>query len=280
MSETIKWGILGLGKIAHNFASDLILVQGCELKAVASSSEDRAKAFANKYGLDTFYGSYNNLYEDEAIDVIYIASLNQNHHRHVIQVIKHGKAVLCEKPLAINYRQAKEMFNFASVNQVFLMEALWTRFNPTFEQILRWINEGTIGKLRYINSTFSFNGLNNDFDSRLFNPAKGGGSLLDIGIYPLFLSLSILGKPNNIKASAVLSETGVDEQIGMLLTYDQSQAILYSSYAHNEDMRATICGEKGEIYLDSRWHETANLKLVQEGKIYKKTFDFIGKGYS
>ena len=280
MSGTIKWGILGLGKIAHNFASDLILVQGCELKAVASSSEDRAKAFANKYGLDTFYGSYNNLYEDEAIDVIYIASLNQNHHRHVIQVIKHGKAVLCEKPLAINYRQAKEMFNFASVNQVFLMEALWTRFNPTFEQILRWINEGTIGKLRYINSTFSFNGLNNDFDSRLFNPAKGGGSLLDIGIYPLFLSLSILGKPNNIKASAVLSETGVDEQIGMLLTYDQSQAILYSSYVHNEDMRATICGEKGEIYLDSRWHETANLKLVQEGKIYKKTFDFIGKGYS
>ena len=280
MSGTIKWGILGLGKIAHNFASDLILVQGCELKAVASSSEDRAKAFANKYGLDTFYGSYNNLYEDEAIDVIYIASLNQNHHRHVIQVIKHGKAVLCEKPLAINYRQAKEMFNFASVNQVFLMEALWTRFNPTFEQILRWINEGTIGKLRYIISTFSFNGLNNHFDSRLLNPAKGGGSLLDIGIYPLFLSLSILGKPNNIKASAVLSETGVDEQIGMILTYDKSQAILYSSYVHNEDMRATICGEKGEIYLDSRWHETANLKLVQKGKIYKKTFDFIGKGYS
>ena len=186
---------------------------------------------------------------------------------------------MCEKPLAINYRQAKEMLNCARVNQVFLMEALWTRFNPTFEQILRWINEGSIGKLRYINSTFSFSGLNNDFDSRLFNPAKGGGSLLDIGIYPLFLSLSILGKPNNIKASAVLSETGVDEQIGMLLTYDQSQAILYSSYVHNEDMRATICGEKGEIYLDSRWHETTNLKLVQEGKIYKKTFDFIGKGY-
>jgi predicted dehydrogenase len=279
MSGTIKWGILGLGKIAHKFASDLILIKGCKLKAVASSSEDRAKAFANKYGLDTFYGSYNNLYEDELIDIIYIASLNQNHHGHVIQAIKHGKAVLCEKPLAINYRQAKDMMNCARLNQVFLMEALWTRFNPTFEQILRWINEGRIGKLRYINATFSFNGLNNDSDSRLFNPAKGGGSLLDIGIYPLFLSLSILGKPNNIKALAVLSETGVDEQIGMLLNYNQSQAILYSSYVHNEDMRATICGEKGEIYLESRWHETSNLKLVQKGNIFKKKFNFIGKGY-
>ena len=280
MSWSIKWGILGLGKIAHKFASDLILIEDCELKAVASSSEDRAKIFANKYGLETFYGSYDYLYDDESIDIIYIASLNQNHHGHVIKAIKHGKAVLCEKPLAVNYRQAKEMLDCAMENQVFLMEALWTRFNPTFEQILRWINEGAIGKLRYINATFSFNGLNNDLDSRLFNPAKGGGSLLDIGIYPLFLSLSILGKPNNIKASAVLSETGVDEQIGMLLTYDQSQAILYSSYVHNEDMRATICGEKGEIYLESRWHETANLKLVKEGNIYKKTFDFIGKGYS
>ncbi len=280
MSNVIKWGILGLGKIAHKFASDLILVKDCELVAVASSNYDRAKVFANKFGVKTCHIGYDDLYKDKSVEIIYIASLNHNHYRHAIESMKHGKAILCEKPLAINHHQVEEMIKSAKKHKVFLMEALWTRFNPAFEQLLRWIDQGAIGKLRYINATFSFNGLDKDIDSRLFNPEKGGGSLLDIGIYPLFLALIIMGNPNTIKASAVLSDTGVDEQIGMLLTYDQSQAILYSSYTHHEDMRARICGEQGELYLNSRWHESPKLKLVKDGKSIDKTFDFIGKGYS
>lgn len=280
MPALIKWGILGLGKIAHKFASDLILVEDCELTAVASSNEDRAKVFAKEFGVNTFYGDYESLYADNSVKIIYIASLNQNHHGHVIEAIKNGKSILCEKPLAINQRQVKEMIDCAKKHKVFLMEGLWTRFNPAFEQVLQWIDRGEIGKLRYVNATFSFYGLDKEFDSRLFNLKKGGGSLLDIGIYPLFLASIVMGKPNSIKASAVVSETGVDEQIGILLTYNKSQAILYSSFSHHENMRATICGEAGEIYLDSRWHESPNLKLVKKEESFEKTFDFLGKGYT
>ena len=280
MPALIKWGILGLGKIAHKFASDLILVKDCELTAVASSNEYRAKVFAKNFGVNTFYGHYEGLYRDNSVKIIYIASLNQNHHEHVIEAIKNGKSILCEKPLAINQRQVKEMIDCAKKHKVFLMEGLWTRFNPAFEQVLQWINQGVIGKLRYINATFSFYGLDKELDSRLFNIEKGGGSLLDIGIYPLFLAYIIMGNPNTIKASAILSDTGVDEQIGILLTYDQSQAILYSSYSHHENMRATICGEDGEIYLDSRWHESPNIKLVKKEDTIDKIFDFLGNGYT
>ena len=280
MVSVVKWGILGLGKIAHKFASDLTLVKDCELIAVASSSEDRAKDFANKFGVKTFYGAYEDLYKDDSVEIIYIASLNQNHHSHALNGLQFKKSILCEKPLAINQRQVEEMIHSAQKHQVFLMEGIWTRFNPAFEQLLQWIDQGVIGKLRYINATFSFNGLDKDLDSRLFNPEKGGGSLLDIGIYPLFLAYIIMGNPNTIHASAVPSKTGVDEQIGMILTYDQSQAILYSSYSHDEDMRATICGEEGEIYLDSRWHESPNIKLIKGEKSIDKIFDFLGKGYT
>ena len=155
MPALIKWGILGLGKIAHKFASDLILVEDCELTAVASSNEDRAKVFAKEFGVNTFYGDYESLYADNSVKIIYIASLNQNHHGHVIEAIKNGKSILCEKPLAINQRQVKEMIDCAKKHKVFLMEGLWTRFNPAFEQVLQWIDRGEIGKLRYVNATFS-----------------------------------------------------------------------------------------------------------------------------
>lgn len=280
MPNIIKWGILGLGKIAHKFAADLLLVEECELVAVASSSKDRAKEFSNRFKAKRFYEGYDRLFSDQEVDIIYIASLNPAHYIHSLDALKSKKAVLCEKPLSINQRQVKEMINLAQREQVFLMEGLWTRFNPAIEQIINWVELGVVGKLRYINATFSFNGLDKGSNSRLFDPKKGGGSLLDIGIYPLFLAYQLMGNPNALKASAVLSKSGVDEQIGMILTYDQSQAILYSSFSHNEDMRATICGEQGEIYLDSRWHETSRLRLVKGKELTVHEFDVLGKGYT
>ena len=280
MLGVVKWGILGLGKIAHKFASDLILVEGCQLTAVASSNLNRAGAFAKKFDVNRHYGSYEALYNDNFIDIIYVASLNSDHYKHVIEALKHGKSVLCEKPLAINQREVVEMIHYAQKHNVFLMEGLWTRFTPSFEQILKWIDENSIGKIRYINATFSFNGLEKDLNSRLFNLEKGGGSLLDIGIYPLFIAYQLMGMPDDIKSSAIIKDTGVDEQISIIMTYKQSQALLYSSFTHDEDMRARICGELGEIYIDSRWHESPSLKLITKEKSSLKTFKFLGKGYS
>lgn len=280
MARVIKWGILGLGKIAHKFAQDLQLVEGCSLDAVASSSLERARVFAAKYQLTRAYGDYTTLLEDDAIEIVYIASLNQDHYPHTLQALEKGKAVLCEKPLAINQKQVTAMIACAKKEQVFLMEALWTRFNPAIKQVLQWVNQGVVGPLRYINASFSFNGLDASQDSRLFNPEKGGGSLLDIGIYPVFLAYLLLGKPKNIQASAVLTAGGVDEQIGSLFRYDKSQALLYSSFAHDEDMQARICGEAGEIYMDSRWHESSKLTLVKKDVQTVHELDFYGKGYT
>ena len=280
MSGVIKWGILGLGKIAHKFASDLSLVEGCELISIASSNLNRAEAFAEKFGVNRHYGIYDALYKDNLIDVIYVASINSDHYKHVIRALEHGKSVLCEKPLAINQKEVVKMIRCAKKNNVFLMEGLWTRFTPSFEQVLKWIDNNSIGKIRYINATFSFNGLSKTLSSRLFNAEKGGGSLLDIGIYPLFIAYQLMGIPDDIKASAIIKETGVDEQIAVIMKYKQSQAILYSSFTHDENMRALICGELGEIYIDSRWHESPSLKLVTKEKSSSKTFKFLGKGYS
>jgi predicted dehydrogenase len=238
----------------------------------------RAKNFANIYKVNRFYDNYDDLFKDSEVDIIYIASLNNNHYVHSAKAIKHNKAVLCEKPLAINETQVKDLVYLSNERGVFLMEALWTRFNPVFDQLLRWISEGQIGKIKYIYASFSFNGTDRSRDSRLFNLEKGGGSLLDIGIYPLFLSYQLLGYPISIISDSIKSETGVDKQMAMIFSYKDSQALLYSSFSHNEDMQAKICGEKGEIYIDSRWHESKTITLSNNKKI-KKKIEFMGKGY-
>ncbi len=277
--KLIRWGIVGLGNIANKFAVDLALVPNCSLQAVASSDSARATEFANKYKAKNSYSNYTDLFRDPEVDLVYIASLHPSHAALSIEAIKQGKGVLCEKPMGMNAKQVKQIIQAATESNVFLMEALWTRFNPAFEQVDQWISENKIGCLRYINATFSFNGLDKGVESRLFNPEKGGGSLLDIGIYPLFLGYHFLGNPDSIKASAVLTKEGVDEQLGFILSYPKAQAILYSSFTHNEDMQARICGELGEIYMNSRWHETREIKMVLNGEEYSKSFPINGKGY-
>lgn len=276
----IRWGIVGLGNIARKFATDLALVPNCCLQAVASSSASRSETFAVDFGAKSSYSDYESLFSDPDVDVVYIASLHPLHHSLSIAALQHGKGVLCEKPMGINSREVKEIRAVAQEHSAFLMEALWTRFNPAFEQVVKWVAEGKIGKIRYINASFSFNGLDRGEESRLFNLEKAGGSLLDIGIYPLFLAYQLMGNPNSILASAVVSKQGVDEQLAFILSYTKSQALLYSSFTHDEDMRATICGEEGEIYMNSRWHETPNIKLLRQGKEDNPIFEFVGRGYS
>ena len=277
--QNIKWGIVGLGNIANKFAEDLALVPDAILWAVASSNAERAQEFARKHKAIRHYDSYSSLFEDPAVQVVYIATLHPDHVPIAIEAIRHGKGVLCEKPLGINTKEVQELINLAQNHSLFLMEALWTRFNPAFEQTLKFIQEGELGLLRYINASFSFNGLDRSIDSRLFNPQKAGGALLDIGIYPLFLAYQILGIPKDIKASAILTPQGVDVQLGFILTYETAQAVLYASFSHDEDMRATICGEKGQIYLSSRWHETDQIHRVQSGKSTIINCPVKGRGY-
>lgn len=276
----IKWGIVGAGNIAHSFSKDLALVIGGELTAVASRDLDKARSFANEYGAPNAFGSYEELFTSDTVDVIYIATPHTTHAELSIAAMKAGKNVLCEKPVGVNKGEVEAMIKVAKENNVFFMEALWTRFNPTIKKVKELVDNGTIGDIGYLHADFAFYALDRDENGRLLNPALAGGSLLDIGIYPIFLSYLMLGIPKDIKATANFYKTGVEEQISMIFNYEKAQAILYSGLNSNSEMKAEIAGSKGSIFVHPRWHETSGYTLEINGDSSVVEVGKVGKGYT
>ncbi|MCB0563445.1 MAG: Gfo/Idh/MocA family oxidoreductase [Phaeodactylibacter sp.] len=281
MAKTYNWGIIGPGKIAHKFAQDLDKLPNARLHAVASRSEERARAFALQYGAPNAYGSYEEITACPDLDVVYIATPHPGHRDNTIMCLNAGLPVLCEKAFAMNSRQVQEMVDAARANDTFLMEALWTRFTPSTTKALELIGHGMIGDVLSVKADFGFLPAF-DPNSRLFDPALGGGSLLDIGIYPVFLALLILGKPTEIKAAAYIGSTGVDEELGMLFQYESGQmAHLHSTLRAFTKTEAYIYGERGAIHLHTRWHEPTTLSLILEDRRPQDyRFDYHTNGYS
>lgn len=276
MADKIRWGIVGPGKIAHSFAQDLKLVEGGELTAVASRSLDRAKEFADEYGAAYSYGSYQEIFEADTVDVLYIATPHTSHCELSIEAMNHGKHVLCEKPMGIDADQVKMMVSAAKKNEVFLMEALWSRFNPSILKVKQMVEDGTIGEVAFLNANFGFYALDRDEDSRLLNPDLAGGSLLDIGIYPIFLAYLILGKPDRIEAISKFHSTGIEAQTAMIFDYPYAQALLSSGLRSKISMKAEIGGSEGSLYLHERWHETQGYIAELDGD--EQSFDLPTKG--
>ena len=259
-----RWGILGPGRIAHKFAQDLLTLPNAQLYAVASSDQQRANEFAEVYNIPHAFGAYEDLLTLPDLDVVYVSTPHVKHHENVMMLLNGGKAVLGEKPFAMNSEQVREMVETARKKGVFLMEALWSRWMPGIEFALDLLKSKAIGKVISVKADFGFRA---PFlpEKRLFNKELGGGSLLDIGIYPLFLAYLILGKPTTIKASATFSTTGVDEQCGMVLTYADGQiALLDSTILAATDCIGLIQGEIGQIRINSRFHETKGLTLKRD----------------
>lgn len=279
MSVKIKWGILGLGGIAHKFAKDLALVEGAVLQAVASSSQERANAFAKEHKANSAYGDYESLYLDPLVQVIYIASVHVDHAPQTLAAIKAGKAVLCEKPMGINAQEVKAMMALAKAKKVFLMEAFWSRFNPAMLEVKKQVEQGKIGALRHLQASFAMPRWNDDPNGRLLNLAKGGGSLLDIGVYPVFLAYYLLGKPKEILATANFNDQGTEIQSSIIFSYPNAQAQLYSSLTHPFTMEAKVYGEKGELTIAPTWHESETLSWKIEEQITQEQFPKKGKGY-
>jgi predicted dehydrogenase len=251
----IRWGILACGRIAKKFAADLQLAEGSELVAVASRDKQRAIDFSNEFPAKYAFGSYQELVDHPEVDVIYIASPHAQHHEHTLLCLNHGKAVLCEKAFAINLRQATEMIELARKKNIFLMEALWSRFLPHYLKVREMIDEGMIGEVKGVLANFGFKPMD-PVPDRLFNPALGGGALLDIGIYPVFFAQSLLGKPDKILASMDKASTGIDEQCAMIFQYKEGKtANLFSTLASNLETDADIFGTHGRIRLTSRFYE-------------------------
>ena len=261
MSFSLRWGIVGPGHIAGKFVEDLHLVDGAQVYAVGSRDMGRAQAFADSLGVAVAYGSYEALFADEQVDIVYIATPHDSHASLTIAALEAGKHVLCEKPFALNRGEADRMVAAAESSGRFLMEAFWSRFNPAVKEVIARAKGGDLGGVRYLNADFAFPA-DVPPGSRLFDPALGGGALLDIGVYPLFLAYTVLGVPDRITARMIPHPTGVDLHMGMVLEYPSAMAMLYSGLASRSNMDATISGTKGRIVIEPTWHEADSYRLV------------------
>ena len=280
MSRPFHWGIIGPGKIAHKFAQDIVKLEGATVHAVASRAEERANAFAEHYNISHAFGSYEEILSCPDLDAIYIATPHNSHYEHTLRCIDEGIPVLCEKPFAMNSHQAREMVERAQSRQVFLMEALWTRFLPTTLKTLELIESGAIGEVVSLKADFGFQAAYKP-EGRLFNPELGGGALLDIGIYPVFLALLILGKPSQVNAVAKKGATGVDVDTGMLLQYNDGRiAHLHASLLARTKTEAFIYGDQGTIHLHTRWHEPTSMSIISpDGRPTNYHFEWPNNGY-
>lgn len=255
MDKIINWGIIGCGKIAIKFASDLKLVSDAKLYAVASRNKMNAASFAKEFDVPLFYDNYDELVLNNEVDIIYIATPHNLHFENTILCLNHNKAVLCEKPFAMNLKQVSQMVALAKEKKVFLMEALWSKFLPHYQKVLEMIDQGMLGDVNSFISNFGFRP-KEPVAQRIFDPELGGGTIMDIGIYNVFFALSILGKPDQIDAHMVAAETGVDEQCAVLFKYDNGKvAQLFSTFKSNLPTEADIGGSKGGIRLTNRFYE-------------------------
>jgi predicted dehydrogenase len=265
MGKDYNWAILGCGKIARKFSNDLKLLPNAKLYAAASRDLHKAEDFASENGFKKAYGSYEEMVADPNVDAVYVATPHSHHHEHSLLCLNHKKAVLCEKAFAMNKNEAEEMIACAKKNNTFLMEAFWTMFQPSFKKAMEIVKSGELGKLKIVRSDFAFNGVF-DPQKRLYNVALGGGSLLDIGIYPVFAALTSLGKPEIIKTFADFASTDSEESISMIFKYKDGQmANLTSSFAGFSPTQTEYWFEKGYMVLNPKWHAPTNITVWKEG---------------
>jgi predicted dehydrogenase len=274
-SKIINWGIIGLGNIANKFAQDILTIPDANLYAVAARSKERATFFAEKYNADKAYGGYKELAQDRKIDAVYIATPHALHNENTLLCLNHGIAVLCEKPFAMNLSEVKEMITCAKKNNTLLMEALWTYFLPHYKFLLEKLQHKTYGKILKLEADFGFyRAFNND--SRLFNKTMGGGSLLDIGIYPIFAALSTLGIPKQIEANATFFDNGADSSCNMIFHYNNEvKAFLKSTLLEDTPTEATFYCEAATIKLNGGFFMPTTVTITTKTKA--ETFDFTDK---
>jgi len=281
MDKKIRWGILGTGWIAEKMVDAISVVDDATLAAVGSRTREKADEFARKHHIWRTYGSYEELAKDPEIDVVYIATPNTYHCENTLLCLRNGKAVLCEKPFAMNEKEVLRMISTAREHKVFLMEAFWTRFLPSISKVQELIASGALGTVRHIKSDHAkfrtFDPLN-----RAFNKGLGGGSLLDIGIYPVFLTLLLWGEPDQIDSVPYIGSTGVDESLALTFKYNDGRiATLYSSFTVDSTVETHICGTEGRLKMNRWWFCPVSMELAKgESQPETISLDYVGNGYN
>ena len=276
----VRWGILATGKIAESFASDLALVADATLAAVGSRSLDSAQTFAARHGAPRAYGSYTELAQDPDVDIIYVATPHSRHAEDVLTCFEHGKAVLCEKPLTLNVRQARELVDEARRRGLFFAEAMWMRSNPRIRRVLELVRAGACGPVRQVRADLGFV-LPADVSPRLTDPTLGASALLDVGVYPLTFAYLVLGEPDDIVASGALSDRGIDLNGGATLRYANGAiaSISWTQVAWS-DSTASIAGPDGRIEVASRMHMPPTIAHISGWETHTYADPVIGRGYA
>lgn len=257
---------MATGKIAHTMARTLSKMKGVEKYAVASRSLEKAQAFQSEMGFEKAYGTYEDLCRDPQVELIYIASPHSEHYSNMKMCLKYNKPILCEKSFCINHKQAKEILDLAEAKKVFCTEAIWTRYMPSRELINDLINVKVIGDIYLIVANL---GYSIKHHPRLVNPELGGGSLLDVGVYPInFAQMVYKQYPKSIRGFCTYTETGVDETDTYILSYEGNrQALLYSSMDGISDRSGIIYGTKGYVKVTNINNpEKIEIYLNQSGK--------------
>ena len=280
MIKNYRWGILGAGHIAEKFCTALNYTEGAEVYAIASRNMNKASAFAAKHEATVWYDNYEALMKDENVDIIYIATPHVFHPEQAIACMKKGKPVLCEKPLSVSYQQTKAMIDASNENNVFFMEGMWTACMPFMDKIRQLIKDDVIGTLQYISADFGFNAPVN-LEGRLYKKALGGGSMLDVGVYPLYLATSLLGVPDQIKVISKLGETGVDEYTNIALQYTTgATAHLIAAIVFQTNIEATIIGTKGRINIKNPWFKATDFTVqLNKGTIEEFHQPHLSNGF-
>lgn len=278
---TVRWGVVGPGRIADKVVRDVPHVPGAVVAAVASRSEERAAAFAAEHGIERVHGSYRAIVDDPDVDVLYVATPHPQHRAVTLAAIRAGKAVLVEKAFTVTPAATREIVDLARERGVFVMEAMWTRFQPAIVRLRELIADGAIGEVQSVQADLGAQH-NTDPADRFYNPDTGGGALFDVGVYPISFAQMLLGTPETVAAHGVLAETGVDVEEAVLLGYgDGRSAALLASLRCATPGGARVVGTGGWIDVPPRFHHPDRLVLVRNGHEPETvTAPRLGTGYA
>jgi dihydrodiol dehydrogenase / D-xylose 1-dehydrogenase (NADP) len=279
-NDKFNWGIIGPGRIAQQFANGLKVVEDAALYAVASTSAERGSAFAEKNGGEKTYNSYEALVADPKVDAVYVATPHRYHFENVMLCLNAGKPVLCEKPLTVNAAETKKLIETSKSKKIFLMQALWTRCLPIYGKIRQWLDAESIGEIKYMSSTFGFVAPKAE-DDRWLNPELAGGTLLDMGIYPISVSQWVTGRePQSFSVQVILGKTGVDELTAVTLKYPNGVISQFTTnFLVNNTNDFLIYGTKGHIHIHPNYWGASNATLVTVDEELTVSRPLAGNGF-
>jgi predicted dehydrogenase len=281
VTEDIRWGIVGPGRIAASLVEDFDVVDGARVVAVGSRSHDRAQAFAARHGIERAYGSYAELMADPDVDVLYLATPHPQHHRLALAALDAGKALLVEKSFTATAAGAAQVIERARTTGLFVMEAMWTRFQPVVVALRELVADDAIGEVRSVQADL---GIAREYDpaDRLFDLALGGGALLDLGVYVVSFAQMLLGTPERMVAAGSLFPSGADAEASLLLDHgDGRTATLMTSLRNALPGQARVFGTTGWIDVLPRFHHPATIVLHREGAEPERiTRPPVGAGYA